>query len=146
MINKKDMAIILNKIAVIYGKELDTKLVTAYQLALRNYPRMALADAAMLCVQEKSFMPRPNELVEMIRKYDLERKWQCVEPSTERMYWALFREGYESTDELSEIECREIFGAEYIGLAKLNKAGKEVLKSGDVLTEWRALYLNSQRS
>jgi len=96
------------KSTIIYGKELDTKLVTAYQLVLKTYPRMAIADAAMLCVQERSFMPRPNELVEMIGKYDLERKWQCVEPSTERMYWILFREGYESTDELSESECREI--------------------------------------
>ena len=146
MTSKKEMAIILNKIAAVFGKEVDEKLVSVYHLALKNYPRMALADAAMLCVQENNFMPRPSELVEKIERYDLERKWQVVESSTERTYWVLFREEYESTDELSEIECREIFGAEYIGLAKLNKAGKEVLKSGDVLTEWRALYLNSQRS
>ena len=146
MVNKMDMLIILNRLASVFGKELETNFVDTYSLALKQYPRMALADAAMLCVQENNFMPRPSEIVAKIEKYDLERKWQCVEPSTERMYWVLFREGYESTDELSEIECREIFGAEYIGLAKLNKAGKEVLKSGDVLTEWRALYLNSQRS
>ena len=115
MTSKKEMAIILNKIAAVFGKEVDEKLVSVYHLALKHYPRMALADAVMLCVQESSFMPRPNEIIKMLEKYDLERKWQCVEPSTERMYWVLFREEYESTDDISEAECREIFGNEYIG-------------------------------
>jgi len=146
MISKDEMAIILNKTAIYFGKEVDTKMIDAYQLVLKSYPRMAFADAAMLCVQERSFMPRPNELVEMIGKYDLERKWQCVEPSTERMYWILFREGYESTDELSESECREIFGADYIELPKPSKASNKAMSFEEMQAEWRELYVNNQRS
>ena len=89
MTNKKEMAIILNRAAIYFSKEITPELINAYHLVLKIYNRMALADAVMLCVQESSFMPRPNEIVKMLEKYDLERKWQCVEPSTERMYWVL---------------------------------------------------------
>ena len=141
MTSKKEMAIILNKIAAVFGKEVDEKLVSIYHLALKNYPRMALADAAMLCVQENSFMPRPSELVEKIEKYDLERKWQVVEPSTERTYWVLFREEYESTDDISEAECREIFGEEYVGAPKLKRAGEmKNVSDEERLNEFRKLY------
>jgi len=146
MTSKKEMAIILNKIAAVFGKEVDEKLVSVYHLALKHYPRMALADAAMLCVQENSFMPRPSELVEKIERYDLERKWQCVEPSTERMYWVLFREDHESTDDISEAECREIFGANYIELPKPSKASNKAMSLEEMQAEWRELYVNSQRS
>ena len=128
MVNKMDILIILNRLASVFGKELETNFVDTYSLALKQYPRMALADAAMLCVQENNFMPRPSELVEKIEKYDLERKWQVVEPSTERTYWVLFREEYESTDDISEVECREIFGEEYVGAQKVYQSQKEVNK------------------
>ena len=141
MTSKKEMAIILNKIAAVFGKEVDEKLVSIYHLALKNYPRMALADAAMLCVQENNFMPRPSELVEKIEKYDLERKWQIVEPSTERTYWVLFREEYESTDDISEVECREIFGEEYVGAPKLKRAGElKNISDEERLSQFRKLY------
>lgn len=141
MTSKKEMAIILNKIAAVFGKEVDEKLVSVYHLALKHYPRMALADAAMLCVQENSFMPRPSELVEKIEKYDLERKWQVVEPSTERTYWVLFREEYESTDDINEIECKEIFGEEYVGAPKLKRAGEmKNVSDEERLNEFRKLY------
>ena len=141
MTSKKEMAIILNKIAAVFGKEVDEKLVSIYHLALKNYPRMALADAAMLCVQENNFMPRPSELVEKIERYDLERKWQVVEPSTERTYWVLFREEYESTDDISEVECREIFGEEYVGAPKLKRAGElKNISDEERLSQFRKLY------
>ena len=141
MTSKKEMAIILNKIAAVFGKEVDEKLVSVYHLALKHYPRMALADAAMLCVQENNFMPRPSELVEKIEKYDLERKWQIVEPSTERTYWVLFREEYESTDDISEVECREIFGEEYVGAPKLKRAGElKNISDEERLSQFRKLY------
>ena len=143
MTNKKEMAIILNKAAIYFSKEITPELINAYHLVLKTYARMALADAVMLCVQESSFMPRPNEIIKMLEKYDLERKWQCVEPSTERMYWVLFREDHESTDDISEAECREIFGNEYLGPAKQSKSK---IKSSDDLSEWRELYLQSKRS
>jgi len=138
MTSKKEMAIILNKIGSVFGKEVDEKLVSVYHLALKNYPRMALADAAMLCVQENNFMPRPSELVEKIERYDLERKWQVVEPSTERTYWVLFREEYESTDDISEAECREIFGKEYVGAPKTKKVTNQ--NNEQRLIEFRKLY------
>ena len=141
MTNKKEMAIILNRAAIYFSKEITPELINAYHLALKTYPRMALADAVILCVQESSFMPRPNEIVKMLEKYDLERKWQCIEPSTERMYWVLFREEHESTDDISEVECREIFGSEYVGSAKQSKSK---IKSDDL--SWRELYLQSKRS
>ena len=141
MTSKKEMAIILNKIAAVFGKEVDEKLVSIYHLALKNYPRMALADAAMLCVQENNFMPRPSELVEKIERYDLERKWQVVESSTERTYWVLFREEYESTDDISEAECREIFGEEYVGAPKLKRAGElKNISDEERLSQFRKLY------
>ena len=141
MTSKKEMAIILNKIAAVFGKEVDEKLVSIYHLALKNYPRMALADAAMLCVQENNFMPRPSELVEKIERYDLERKWQVVEPSTERTYWVLFREEYESTDDINEIECKEIFGEEYVGAPKLKRAGEmKNVSDEERLSQFRKLY------
>jgi hypothetical protein len=141
MTSKKEMAIILNKIAAVFGKEVDEKLVSVYHLALKHYPRMALADAAMLCVQENNFMPRPSELVEKIERYDLERKWQVVEPSTERTYWVLFREEYESTDDISEVECREIFGEEYVGAPKLKRAGElKNISDEERLSQFRKLY------
>ena len=124
MVSKKDMMIILSKAAVVFGKAIDESLVSVYYLALKNFPRMALADAVMLIVQENNFMPRPSEIVEKINKYDLERKWQAVELSTERTYWVLFREEYESTDDISEVECREIFGDEYVGPIKQAKKSK----------------------
>ena len=124
MVSKKEMLVILNKVAAVFGKEIDEKLVSVYHLALKQYSRMALADAAMLCVQENSFMPRPKDLVEKIDKYDLERKWQVVEPSTERTYWVLFREEYETTDDINEIECKEIFADEYVGAPKLKKTSE----------------------
>ena len=145
MTNKKEMAIILNKIAAVFGKEVDEKLVSIYHLALKNYPRMALADAAMLCVQENSFMPRPSELVEKIEKYDLERKWQAVEPSMEKTYWVLFREEYESTDDINEIECKEIFGDEYVGAPKLKRAGEmKNVSDEERLKQFRQLYQESK--
>jgi len=145
MTSKKEMAIILNKIAAVFGKEVDEKLVSVYHLALKHYPRMALADAAMLCVQENNFMPRPSELVEKIERYDLERKWQVVEPSTERTYWVLFREEYESTDDISEAECREIFGEEYVGAPKLKRAGEmKNISDEERLSQFRKRYQESR--
>jgi len=146
MTNKKEMAIILNKAAIYFSKEITPELINAYHLVLKTYARMALADAVMLCVQESSFMPRPNEIIRMLEKYDLERKWQCVEPSTERMYWVLFREDHESTDDISEAECREIFGANYIELPKPSKASNKAMSLEEMQAEWRELYVNSQRS
>jgi len=146
MTSKKEMAIILNKIAAVFGKEVDEKLVSVYHLALKNYPRMALADAAMLCVQENNFMPRPSELVEKIERYDLERKWQVVESSTERTYWVLFREEYESTDDISEAECREIFGEEYVGAQKAYQSQKKIMRENNEerLKKFRKLYQESK--
>ena len=145
MTSKKEMAIILNKIAAVFGKEVDEKLVSVYHLALKNYPRMALADAAMLCVQENNFMPRPSELVEKIERYDLERKWQVVESSTERTYWVLFREEYESTDDISEAECREIFGEEYVGAPKVKKVSQtKNMSDEERRNEFRKLYQESK--
>ena len=141
MTSKKEMLVILNKVAAVFGKEIDEKLVSIYHLALKQYPRMALADAAMLCVQENSFMPRPSEMVEKINKYDFERKWQVVDPSTEKTYWVLFREEYESTDDISEVECKEIFGDEYVGAPKLKRAGEmKNVSDEERLNEFRKLY------
>ena len=141
MTSKKEMLVILNKVATIFGKEIDEKLVSVYHLVLKNYPRMALADAAMLCVQENNFMPRPKDLVEKIEKYDLERKWQFVEPSMEKTYWVLFREEYESTDDINEIECKEIFGEEYVGAPKLKRAGEmKNVSDEERLSQFRKLY------
>ena len=146
MVNKMDMLIILNRLASVFGKELETNFVDTYSLALKQYPRMALADAAMLCVQENNFMPRPSELVEKIERYDLERKWQVVEPSTERTYWVLFREEYESTDDISEAECREIFGEEYVGAQKTYQSQKKVMREDNEerLKKFRKLYQESK--
>jgi len=141
MTSKKEMLVILNKVAAIFGKEIDEKLVSVYHLALKNYPRMALADAAMLCVQENNFMPRPKDMVEKIEKYDLERKWHVVEPSMEKTYWVLFREEYESTDDINEIECKEIFGEEYVGAPKLKRAGEiKNVPDEERLKQFRKLY------
>jgi hypothetical protein len=141
MVSKKEMLVILNKVAAVFGKEIDEKLVSVYHLALKQYSRMALADAAMLCVQENSFMPRPKDLVEKIDKYDLERKWQVVEPSTERTYWVLFREEYETTDDINEIECKEIFADEYVGAPKLKKASEtKNMSDEERLIQFRKLY------
>jgi len=141
MVSKKEMLVILNKVAAVFGKEIDEKLVSVYHLALKQYSRMALADAAMLCVQENSFMPRPKDLVEKIDKYDLERKWQVVEPSTERTYWVLFREEYETTDDINEIECKEIFADEYVGAPKLKKTSEtKNMSDEERLIQFRKLY------
>jgi len=145
MTSKKEMAIILNKIAAVFGKEVDEKLVSVYHLALKNYPRMALADAAMLCVQENNFMPRPKDLLEKIEKNDLEQKWRVVEPSTERTYWVLFREEYETTDDINEIECKEIFGEEYVGAPKLKRAGEmKNISDEERLSQFRKRYQESR--
>ena len=141
MVSKKEMLVILNKVAAVFGKEIDEKLVSVYHLALKQYSRMALADAAMLCVQENSFMPRPKDLVEKIDKYDLERKWQVVEPSTERTYWVLFREEHETTDDINEIECKEIFADEYVGAPKLKKTSEtKNMSDEERLIQFRKLY------
>ena len=141
IVSKKEMLVILNKVAAVFGKEIDEKLVSVYHLALKQYSRMALADAAMLCVQENSFMPRPKDLVEKIDKYDLERKWQVVEPSTERTYWVLFREEYETTDDINEIECKEIFADEYVGAPKLKKTSEtNNMSDEERLIQFRKLY------
>lgn len=141
MVSKKEMLVILNKVVAVFGKEIDEKLVSVYHLALKQYSRMALADAAMLCVQENSFMPRPKDLVEKIDKYDLERKWQVVEPSTERTYWVLFREEYETTDDINEIECKEIFADEYVGAPKLKKTSEtNNMSDEERLIQFRKLY------
>ena len=141
MVSKKEMLVILNKVAAVFGKEIDEKLVSVYHLALKQYSRMALADAAMLCVQENTFMPRPKDLLEKIEKNDLERKWQVVEPSTERTYWVLFREEYETTDDINEIECKEIFADEYVGALKLKKASEtKNMSDEERLIQFRKLY------
>ena len=141
MVSKKEMLVILNKVAAVFGKEIDEKLVSVYHLALKQYSRMALADAAMLCVQENTFMPRPKDLLEKIEKNDLERKWQVVEPSTERTYWVLFREEYETTDDINEIECKEIFADEYVGAPKLKKTSEtNNMSDEERLIQFRKLY------
>ena len=90
-------------------------------------------------------MPRPSELVEKIEKYDLERKWQAVEPSMEKTYWVLFREEYESTDDINEIECKEIFGDEYVGAPKLKRAGEmKNVSDEERLKQFRQLYQESK--
>ena len=145
MVNKMDMLIILNRLASVFGKELETNFVDTYSLALKQYPRMALADAAMLCVQENNFMPRPSEIVAKIEKYDLERKWQAVEPSTERMFWVLFRENYDSTDDLTEADCYEIFGKEYVGAPKVKKVSQtKNMSDEERRNEFRKLYQESK--
>jgi hypothetical protein len=84
--------------------------------------------------------------VEKIERYDLERKWQVVEPSTERTYWVLFREEYESTDDISEAECREIFGEEYVGAQKAYQSQKKVMREDNEerLKQFRKLYQESK--
>ena len=64
-----------------------------------------------------------------------------VEPSTERTYWVLFRRKYETTDDINEIECKEIFADEYVGAPKLKKASEtKNMSDEERLIQFRKLY------
>lgn len=144
MITKAEMAMILGKIGAIYGKEIKPEQISSWRMILNDHHRMAIADAAMVCVQKSDFMPLPNQIIKTINEFDLDTKWQMVEPSIERTYWVLFTKDYDSTDNITEKECREIFNsdempkdklANEITPADIRKAGEDYHKTGRAISK-----------
>jgi hypothetical protein len=139
MITKAEISTILIRLGEVYGKEIGADMLIGYFQVLSKYPRMVLADAASLWMQKSEYMPRPSDLIKVINDFNLENKWLSVEASTEKTYWILFKEGYDSTDDINEQECQYIFGKEYVGPKKIRSTGAITLE------EARKLYVESKK-
>lgn len=103
-----EMSVILKRMAAVYNQKVDADKAKAYTTVLGRYPRMVLVQAAIRCMEMGQFLPKPAELIQVIKKEYLEGEYYA-DPTMETTAWVCFRNGYSSYAEITEQDCREIF-------------------------------------
>ena len=108
MATKKDVTLILVRLAEAYGKEITEEQVQLYYQALHEYRRMVLLRAYDTLLKESKWFPRISEFVQAAEK-DNRFAGTDAAKVDEQMYWYLFKRNLASTDELTQVDIQNIY-------------------------------------
>ena len=100
-----ECAAVLKYLGEVYGVTVSADKAKAYHSALKQLPRLQFVDTATAWVGKEKWFPKPAELLDLSARYNK----PAGDPTTERAWWTAFVRGYESTDDLTEADVREIF-------------------------------------
>lgn len=102
--------LVIRRLGSAYNQKADEEKARAYHQVLGEYPRMALAEAATICLgQGNEFFPKPVELLTTIKTRGLDIRWLSPDKFMERAFWLAYVKGLTSSDELTEEDCNQIF-------------------------------------
>ena len=122
-----ETTLIMKRLSSAYGQTVDTERARAYHQALGQYPRMVLAEAATISLSRGSqFLPKPVELIEVIRREALMTRWYGANKYDERAFWLAYTKGYGNSDEFSQSDIDTIYAGmenreHYYEKARLDK-------------------------
>ena len=101
--------LIMRRLGAAYNQKADEERARAYHQVLGAYPRMALAEAATLCLGKGSeFFPKPVELLEVIKTKGLDIRWMDPDKFMERAFWLAYIKGFTSSDEFTEDDINQV--------------------------------------
>lgn len=115
MTNIDDFSLILYRLAEAYGYKLTVAQVKNYHTALWIYPRLVLVQAVDQLMRTVKFFPR---IAEIAREAQTVLKTFALDPTSEQMYWMLYRRNYASTDEITEAEVISIYQAANVKMVR----------------------------
>lgn len=102
--------LVIRRLGSAYNQKADEEKARAYHQVLGEYPRMALAEAATLCLGKgNEFFPKPVELLTTIQTRGLDIRWLEPDEFTERAYWLAYVKGFTSSDEFTETDINQVF-------------------------------------
>ena len=86
--------LVIRRLGSAYNQKADEERARAYHQILGSYPRMAIAEAATICLGKGSeFFPKPVELLSAINAKGLEARWMDPDTFTERAFWLAYVKG-----------------------------------------------------
>ncbi len=110
MANLQDIAIVLKRLGVVYGQNLNGEQARLYQTALSSFSWIELYGGMLDVISNNRWMPKPSELRHAIMARRAKcGYWQPKHAEDERAMRLMFVKGYSSPDELTEAEVREIY-------------------------------------
>ena len=102
--------LVMRRLGSAYNQKADEERARAYHQVLGSYPRMALAEAATLCLSKgNEFFPKPFELLDTIKTKGLDIRWLDPDKFTERAFWLAYAKGFTTSDEFTEDDINQIF-------------------------------------
>lgn len=131
-----ETTLIMKRLSSAYGQPVDVERARAYHQVLGHNSRMVLAEAATISLTRGSqFLPKPVELIEIIRRNNLTTRWMDADKLTERERWFAFAKGYVNPDEFEQSDIDTIYSG--VKGYEPYKAGKQIPDSPD---KWRKAY------
>ena len=100
-----ECAAVLKYMGEVYNTPISVEKAKAYHSVLKGLPRLQFVDTATAWVGKEKWFPKPSDLLDLSARYVKPEG----DPTTERAWWTAFVKGYESTDDLTEDDVREIF-------------------------------------
>lgn len=105
-----ETTLIMKRLSSAYGQQVDVERARAYHQVLGHYPRMVVAEAATIALTRGSqFLPKPVELLDIIRHDGLVARWADASKIDERMWWLAYVKGYATSDEFSQDDVDTIY-------------------------------------
>lgn len=102
--------LVIRRLRSAYNQKADEEKARAYHQVLGAYPRMALAEAATICLGKgNEFFPKPVELLTTIRTRGLDIRWMQPDTFMERAFWLAYVKGFTSSDEFTEDDINQVF-------------------------------------
>ena len=102
--------LVIRRLGSAYNQKADEERARAYHQVLGSYPRMALAEAATLCLSKgNEFFPKPFELLDTIKTKGLDIRWLDPDKFMERAFWLAYAKGFTSSDEFTEDDINQVF-------------------------------------
>jgi len=102
--------LVMRRLGSAYNQKADEERARAYHQVLGSYPRMALAEAATLCLSKgNEFFPKPFELLDTIKTKGLDIRWLDPDKFMERAFWLAYAKGFTSSDEFTEDDINQVF-------------------------------------
>ena len=106
-----ECAAVLRYLGEVYNTPINVEKAKAYHSVLKHLPRLQLVDTATAWVSKEKWFPKPAELLALSVRFVK----PAGDPTTEAGWWMAFVKGYESTDDFTEEDVREIFAAQVNG-------------------------------
>lgn len=106
MANIDEISLILYRLAEAYGYTMTRGQIRNYHLALQTYPRLVLVQAVDQLMRTVKFFPRIAEIAQAAQSI---LPNYALEPTTEQMFWTLYKRNLATTDDLSEEDVTAIY-------------------------------------
>ena len=121
-----ETTLIMKRLSAAYGQQVDVERARAYHQALGHHPRMVLAEASTIALTQGSqFLPKPVELLAIIRRNNLVARWADADKYDERTWWLAYAKGYTDSDEFSQADIDTIYSG-MKGYEPYKGTGKQV--------------------